>query len=330
MHGTALIDERLQPLRAALLWCDARAARAAEAIVEQADFQRTIALAGNPPHSGFTAPQLRWLAEHDPDALARARWAVCAKDYVRAQLTDAVAADHSDASGTGLYGVAEQGWSARAGGARRGRRASAAAESSNRGMRRHRDGRRRAPHGASGRVPVAAGAADNAASAFGSGVTRPGRLIVSVGSPPARLAPVAAPAADPTAPATCSATPSPAAGPDGRRAQRRRRASAVAGGLHGAVDELAQAAAPPHPAATASSRCPTCRDGTCRATARARATVTGLTLAHGAGHVARALIEGAAYALADGLACLRAAGVEARRGARDRRARRAIASGRRR
>ncbi len=314
MHGTVLIDERLQPLRPALLWCDARAAGAAEAIVEQAGFQRTIALAGNPPHSGFTAPQLRWLAEHDPDTLARARWAVCAKDYVRAQLTGAVAADHSDASGTGLYGVAEEGWSgelaALAGvdvrllppilesGACAGTVTDAAARVT----------------GLPAGVPVAAGAADNAASAFGSGVTRPGRLIVSVGTSGTLLAPVAAPAADPTGACHLFRHAEPGS-------WYLMAVALNAGGALGwwqqasgtPLDELAQAAAAVAPGSDGVVALPYLSGRRMpRNQPHARATVTGLTLAHGAGHVARALIEGAAYALADGLACLRAAGVAAR------------------
>ena len=53
---------------------------------------------------------LGWVAAHEPDSYARARWALQPKDWLRARLTDAIAAERSDASATLLYDVPGDHW----------------------------------------------------------------------------------------------------------------------------------------------------------------------------------------------------------------------------
>ncbi len=314
MHGTVLLDEALEAVRPALLWCDARAAEAAASTTVEVGRARLIALGGNPPLPGFTGPQLRWLREHDGHALARTRWVVQAKDAVRAQLTGAVATDHSDASATGLYDVAAGGWCeelAAAYGADTRLLAPLLESGACAGHVTPAAARRT---GLPAGVPVAAGAADNAASAFGCGVTRPGELIVSVGTSGTLLAPVAKPAPDATG--RCHLFRHAEAG----RWYLMAVVLSAGGALRwwqevsgNALEELAHAAERVPPGCEGVVALPYLSGRRMpRDEPHARATISGLSLAHGAGHVARALIEGATFALADGLACLRDAGVEAR------------------
>jgi xylulokinase len=314
MHGTVLVDDRLAPVRDALLWCDGRAAEVAATIERERGRDWLIATAGNPPQPGFTAPQLRFLAERRDPALGSARWVLCAKDFVRARLTGAAAAEHTDASGTGLYSPASGGWSdelASAYGVDRrllpplvesvevaGEVTPAAARAT--GL----------PPG----VPVAAGAADNAAAALGAGVVDAGDLLISVGTSGTLLAPLDAPAPDPSG--ACHLF---------RHAPRGRwYALAVALDVGGAlawwqrvtdvpIDELAAEAARVAPGSAglvalpylSGSRMPVGRPA-------GVAALTGVSMAHGRGHVTRAVMESAAYALADGLGCLERIGVAAR------------------
>ena len=73
--------------------------------------ERLIALTGNRALTGFTAPKLLWLREHEPETYARIRHILLPKDYVRYRLTGEHAIDAADASGTLLFDVAGRRWS---------------------------------------------------------------------------------------------------------------------------------------------------------------------------------------------------------------------------
>ncbi len=113
MHGVVLCDASGEPLRPAILWADSRSVVQAEALRRELD-DELLARLGSAPFPGFAGPTLRWLSEHEPDVLARARWALQPKDWLRLQWTGHVATEPSDASGTLLYDLVEGGWSAQA------------------------------------------------------------------------------------------------------------------------------------------------------------------------------------------------------------------------
>jgi xylulokinase len=160
MHGLVVLDAEQRPLRPAILWNDGRSQPQCDALVEELGLERLVALSGNRPLAGFTAPKLRWLAEHEPDVHARIAHVLLPKDYVRLRLCGVLATDVSDASGTLLLDVGERAWSPALAGALRVDPAwlpellESAAVSG---------------HTAAG-VPVAAGAGDQAAGAVGMGV----------------------------------------------------------------------------------------------------------------------------------------------------------------
>lgn len=113
MHGVVLCDDDGSPLRAAITWADARSGEEARRL--RADLgPQTLARLGSAPFPGFAGVTLAWLAQHEPDVLSRARWALQAKDWLRLRLTGGVATDPSDASGTLLYDLVEGAWSAAA------------------------------------------------------------------------------------------------------------------------------------------------------------------------------------------------------------------------
>nr|WP_246852381.1 xylulokinase [Patulibacter sp. SYSU D01012] len=160
MHGLVVLDAERRPLRPAILWNDGRSQPQCDALVAELGLERLVALSGNRPLAGFTAPKLRWLAEHEPDVHARIAHVLLPKDYVRLRLCGALATDVSDASGTLLLDVGERAWSPALAAALRVDPAwlppvlESAAVSG---------------HTAAG-VPVAAGAGDQAAGAVGMGV----------------------------------------------------------------------------------------------------------------------------------------------------------------
>jgi xylulokinase len=111
MHGLVVLGADDRPLRPAILWNDGRSQPQVDALERDVGLERLVGLSGNRPLAGFTAPKLRWLAEHEPETLADVRRIMLPKDYVRLRLTGEVATDVSDASGTLLLDVSARAWS---------------------------------------------------------------------------------------------------------------------------------------------------------------------------------------------------------------------------
>jgi xylulokinase len=104
MHGVTLAKADGTPVRPAILWLDVRTAGMLDRYPADAG-----PITGNTPSTGMTGPTLAWLKEHEPAALASARWALLAKDWVRLRLTGEAATDPSDATGT-LLARADGSW----------------------------------------------------------------------------------------------------------------------------------------------------------------------------------------------------------------------------
>ena len=112
MHGLVLLDESGAVLRPAILWNDQRTQAQCDDMTARVGSQRLIELTGNPAVTGFTAPKLLWVRDHEPEIYAQARQVLLPKDYIRYKLTDTYATDLAGAAGTSLLNVAERAWSA--------------------------------------------------------------------------------------------------------------------------------------------------------------------------------------------------------------------------
>ena len=182
MHSAVLLDGARQPVRPAILWCDTRTTAECAAIREKLGDEGLRRTTGNRALEGFTLPKLLWVRAHEPEAFARVDKVLMPKDYAGYLLTGELGTDVSDASGTLAFDPAARAWSAEVLGAfdlpaslfppvgdapgLLGRLTAAMAE------------RLGLPPG----LPVARGAADNAAAAVGLGVVRPGRAMASIGT----------------------------------------------------------------------------------------------------------------------------------------------------
>jgi len=112
MHGSVFLDKDHQVIRPALLWNDQRtAAECAEIEKRAGGRKKLIELVSNPALTGFTAPKILWLRNHEPKRYASVRKILLPKDYVRFQLTGEFATEVSDASGTLLLDVKKRAWS---------------------------------------------------------------------------------------------------------------------------------------------------------------------------------------------------------------------------
>ena len=112
MHGLVLLDEADRVLRPAILWNDQRTAAECDAIRAALGPERLIAITGNDALTGFTAPKLVWVRDHEPDVWRRAAHVLLPKDYLRLRLTGDHAMDKADGSGTLLFDLAARDWSA--------------------------------------------------------------------------------------------------------------------------------------------------------------------------------------------------------------------------
>jgi len=112
MHGSVFLDQRDRVIRRALLWNDQRTAAECEEIERRAGGRgKLIRMVSNPALAGFTAPKILWLRNHEPRNFARLRKVLLPKDEIRRRLTGGYATEVSDASGTLLLDVARRGWS---------------------------------------------------------------------------------------------------------------------------------------------------------------------------------------------------------------------------
>jgi xylulokinase len=111
MHGLVLLDAADDVLRPAILWNDQRTAAECDAIRAAVGPERLIEITGNDALTGFTAPKLVWVRDHEPDLWVRAAHVLLPKDYLRLRLTGEHAMDKADGSGTILFDLAVRHWS---------------------------------------------------------------------------------------------------------------------------------------------------------------------------------------------------------------------------
>lgn len=306
MHGAVCLGADRRPLRPCLLWNDTRASAEAQAL----DTPQARAISGNAVFPGFTAPKLAWLAAHEPQAFERTALVLLPKDYLRLWLTGEAVSDMSDAAGTGWLDMGARAWS------------EALLDAA--GMRGDQMPRLVEGTAVSGRLrgalamdlglpaglPVAGGGGDNACAAAGLGTLSEGQGFVSLGTSGVVLAAREAfrPAPETAVHSFCHAVPETwyqmaviLAATDALswlgRLTRRSPADLAA-----AMPERATGPGPVRFAPYLSG------ERTPHNDAQVRGALAGLDVASGPADLTRAVMEGVAFALRDGLDALRAAG----------------------
>jgi xylulokinase len=179
MHGAVVLGADDRPLRPAILWNDGRSF--AECAALEAAVPSSRAIVGNLAMPGFTAPKLMWLRTHEPTVFARVETVLLPKDYIRLCMTGDKASDLSDSAGTLWLDVAARDWSDAMLGAcdlSRAHMPTLFEGCSVAGSLRPEI----AARWGMACVPVAAGAGDNAAGAIGVGVIDEGDALLSLGT----------------------------------------------------------------------------------------------------------------------------------------------------
>ena len=314
MHGLVLLDGSHRVLRPAILWNDQRTGAQCDAIRARMGGRKPLVkVTGNDALTGFTAPKILWVREHEPEVYAKARLVLLPKDYVRLRLTGAAAMDKADGSGTLLFDLGQRGWSREVlgrleipaewlpatfeGPEATGRVAAAAASET--GL----------PEG----TPVVAGGGDQAAGAVGAGAVRPGVVALTLGTSGVVFVTTDRPLVEPEGRlhAFCHAVPGrwhfmgvtlSAAG----SLQWYRDTLAPAEGFDALVGEAEQA-----PAASEGLVFLPYLSGerTPYPDPHARGSFVGLTLRHRRAHLTRSVLEGVAFSMRDCFALLKQAGI---------------------
>ena len=324
MHGAVFLDAAGSAVRPALMWSDARAGAETSEIEQRIPREELVARTGNRSNVSFTAPKIMWVARHEPDVMARTRWIVQPKDALRARLTGEVGGDVSDASATRLFDLWARTWSddiCRRLEIDRDRLAPLTeSEACAGGLR---DDAARAL-GLPAGIAVAVGGADAPAAALGLGLASEagshGTVLVSLGTGGQVLAPVAEPKVDPEGRlhGLCHVVP-------GQWCVMAAILSAAA-----SLDWVVRLLKPGDPNGSrellaAAAKVPAGSDGllflpylrgerTPHFDPAARGALVGLRIDHGPAEMTRAVLEGVAFALAEGLDIMRSMGIEPRAG----------------
>ena len=315
MHGAVLLDDADRVLRPAILWNDQRTAHACDEIREAVGPERLIAITGNDAVTGLTAPKLVWVRNHEPEIWARIAHVLLPKDYVRLQLTGEHALDKADGAGTLLFDLAQRDWSAEVLDALRIPREWLPRTFEGPEVTGQVSVAAAAATGLRAGTPVVAGGGDQSANAVGVGAVAPGTVALSLGTSGVVFATTNAPLHDPLGRvhAFCHALP--------ERWHLMSVMLSAAGSLRWFRDTFAPGEA--YEALVASGAdVPAGSDGVWflpylsgerspHPDPEARGVFAGLTLAHDRRHLLRAVLEGVAFGLRDGLDLMVAGGMPA-------------------
>ncbi|GGR28241.1 xylulokinase [Deinococcus ruber] len=304
MHGAVFLDAHGEVIRPAPLWNDQRTADAVQEIERSLPRAELIARTGNRAVTGFQLPKLLWLRQAEPDAFARTRHVLLPKDYLAYVLTGQIATEPSDASGVGALNLATKQWDQDVLDALNLPASLFPQVLNSWDVVGKLTAELAASTGLPAGLPVVAGGGDNAAAGIALGLQsgRPEIGSVSLGTSGVLFAPLAQPTPD----------------PEGRvhlfaHADGGYNLLGVTLSAAGALQWFRDRLAPDTSFDTLLAEAAAIPDGADGVTflpylsgerspwmnPDLRASFTGLSLAHGRGHLVRALLEGTVLALSD-------------------------------
>ena len=327
MHGSVFLDKAGKVIRPALLWNDQRTAAECEEIESRAGGRaKLIQMVANPALTGFTAPKILWLRNNEPRNFARTVKVLLPKDEIRRRLTGEFATEVSDASGTLLLDVVNRRWSKPLLG-----KLDLSEDLLPKCHESEEVTGTLTPEtakalGLTTACKVVGGAGDCAAGAVGNGIVKAGLLATSIGTSGVVFVHSDQPQFDPQGRlhTFCHAVRGKwhmmgvvlSAGGSLQWFQDALCTSATkSGGRRPTVsfDALSREAAATPAGAEGLQFLPyLAGERTPHLDPRARGALIGLTLAHGRGHIVRAIMEGVTFALRDSLAIIEDLGVPVR------------------
>ena len=302
VDGIVPVDELGEALHPAIIWLDRRAEPETAALGERLSREAWFERSGLNLDSSHVAPKILWLRAHAPDAYDRAATLHLPGSWAVARLTGRAVVDHSNASSTLLYDVRARDWSDElltAAGIDRRLLPAVAASTDVAG---HLTAAAAAELGLTTACLVAVGAGDEHAACLGAGVLRAGPICDIAGTAEPVAVASDAPAFDRSGLVETHAHADP-------RSWLIENPGFVSGGSvrwfndtigRTTFDELCARAAEVPAGSDGAVFLPALSGAmTPRWNGRARGVFHGLSLAHGMGHLARAVFEGCAFGLRD-------------------------------
>ncbi len=302
MHGTVFVGDDNQPVRPAIIWADTRSSPQVKALKDRLSIADMARHAPGQPAAGFMGPTLMWMAAHEPDTLARTKVVLLPKDAVRLKLTDQISTEPSDAAATWLFDVVRGDWSDALLNACNVDRRIMPPVMESAAVAGALTRRAAETLGLPAGIPVVTGSADLPAQALGYGLFEPGRALVTVGTGGQVVHPLTAPAIDPDLRyyvfnhSAAGRWYAQAATLSAGLSLRWLRDTINAGGY----ERLSELAAKVPPGADGLIFLPyLAGERTPIMDPAASGVFLGLRLHHEAGHMARAIMEGVMFSLAD-------------------------------
>ncbi|MEN8172434.1 MAG: xylulokinase [Chloroflexota bacterium] len=112
MHTQVYLDKENNILRPAITWMDQRSSGIVDRInQDQAANELVFRETQNFATTTYTAPQVKWVIENQPEVWSNVSKILIAKDFIKFKLTGQMVTDFSDASGTFLFNVKDKIWS---------------------------------------------------------------------------------------------------------------------------------------------------------------------------------------------------------------------------
>ncbi len=314
MHGVTLIDAVGDVVRPSIIWADQRTVQQVQHMQDSIGAETLSRIAGTLPAAGFMGPTLLWLAQHEPASLQRTHAVLLPKDYLQLCLTGSIATDATDASATAIFDITRRTWSADILAALNlpthflppvyesthivGKLTEKAA----------------AALGLPAGIPVVAGCADQSAQAVGNRLTTPGTISVTLGTGGQVFAPLTQPITDASLHTFCHAVPGGwymlGAMLSAGLSLRWLRDTLGLEASTNSYELLARLAAEVPPGADGLLFLPyLIGERAPLMDARASGVFVGLSLRHGRGHLARAIMEGVGFALRHIIETMMTAGV---------------------
>lgn len=112
MMGCLCLDKSGRPLRPHVLYCDARAQRQTEEVMERIDLWTFYTITGHRASPSYTLEKLMWIRDNEPQIYHDTHTVLNAKDYIVYRLTGTLGTDYSDAGGTAAFNIVDKEWSA--------------------------------------------------------------------------------------------------------------------------------------------------------------------------------------------------------------------------
>lgn len=183
MHGSVFLDAKGEVVRPALLWNDQRTQTECDEIESRAGGREALVrMVANRALTGYTAPKLLWVRRHEPANWDRVAKVLLPKDYIRYKLSGTYATEVSDASGMLLLDVQNRRWSDELLGKLDLDRSLFADCFESQDVSSQVSASGASATGLAVGTPIVGGAGDQPAGAVGNGIVRPGVISATMGT----------------------------------------------------------------------------------------------------------------------------------------------------